>query len=287
MFTARIENSNGELLTLTGYEPAYQVIYILGLNPPSAQLNLSTMVGLDGAKFNSSKLNTRNIVLTVRINGNVEQNRLNLYKYFPTKEPVKFYYQNDTLDVYIEGYVENVECDYFVNGEMAQISIVCPQPYFKSIDEIIADSSNTFAKFHFPFSINIDEPVVISTIDDNESIVINNASESSTGALINVDVKETINSIEIKNTTTGDDMTLNYAFQSGDLIVINTNKGSKSIVLIRGGVSYNLFAAMRQGSEFIQLRQGENVIDYTCDGGSTHDEAVTITFRYSLCYRGV
>lgn len=287
MFTAKIENSNGEVLTLTGKEPIYQITNITGLNPPQAQINLSTIVGLDGAKFNSSKLNTRNLVLTVKINGNVEQNRLQLYKYFPTKEHCTFYYTNNSLDVYIEGYVENVECDYFTNSETAQISIICPQPYFKSIDEIIVDSSNVFAQFEFPFSIDIGDPVIISTIEDEDSIVVNNASESSTGAIITINILEAINSIELKNTVTGEDMVLDYSFAENDTIVINTNKGSKSITLIRGGVSSNLFSALQQGSDFIQLLQGVNRIDYICDDGDTDNSAVKITFTFALIYRGV
>lgn len=287
MFTAKIENSNGDVLTLTGKEPVYQVLKIMGLNPPQAQINMSTIVGLDGAKFNSSKLNTRNLVLTVKINGNVEQNRLQLYKYFPTKEHCTFYYTNNSLDAYIEGYVENVECDYFTNSETAQISIICPQPYFKSIDEIIVDSSNVFAQFEFPFSIDIGDPVIISTIEDEDSIVVNNASESSTGAIITINILEAINSIELKNTVTGEDMVLDYSFAENDTIVINTNKGSKSITLIRGGVSSNLFSALQQGSDFIQLQQGVNRIDYICDDGDTDNSAVKITFTFALIYRGV
>lgn len=287
MFTARIENANGNVLTLTGQEAVYQVIGILGLNPPQAQVNTSSIVGLDGALFNSSKLNTRNLVITVKINGDVEANRLQLYNYFRTKEPCKFYYSNDSLDVYIEGYVENVECDYFTNSETAQISIICPQPYFKSLAEILIDSGNVFAQFEFPFSINSGDPVIISTIEDSETLIVNNASEASTGAIIQVDILSAISSLEIKNTVTGEDLTLNYAFLTGDTILINTNKGSKSITLIRSGISSNLFSALEQGSVFIQLQSGANRIEYLCDDGSTDKSAVKITFRYSQIYRGV
>ena len=82
MYTAAIENASGSVYVLTGDEPVYQVLSIQGLNPPSAQLNVTNIVGLDGAKYNSARLNTREIVVTVKITGEVEKNRLNLYKYF-------------------------------------------------------------------------------------------------------------------------------------------------------------------------------------------------------------
>ena len=287
MYTAKIENSKGDLLTLTGQEAVFQVINIVGLNPPPAQINTTTIVGLDGAVFNSSKLQTRNLVLTIKINGDVETNRLLLYSYFKTKDKCKFYYTNNSLDVSIEGYVESVECDLFTNNELAQISILCPYPYFKSLSEILTDSSNVIPQFVFPFSINIDEPVVISTLEDVEGIAVFNSSESETGVIVEIDVKDSVSSIEIKNTSTGDDLKLVYSFLSGDKIIINTNKGQKSINLIRGGTISNLFSALQQGSVFFQLTVGTNNFEYLVSGSAANNDDVSILFRYYSIYRGV
>lgn len=287
MFEAKIENSSGNVLTLTGKEPVYQVINITGLNPPNAQINTTTIVGLDGAVFNSSKLLTRNLVLTVKINGNVEQNRLMLYNYFRTKEQCKFYYSNNTLDVSIEGYVESVECDLFTNNEIAQISILCPYPYFRSLSEVIKDFSNVLKMFVFPFSINIDEPIVISSIEDETGVVIYNSSESETGVVIYLDFHSWASSIEIKNTKTGDDFEINYSFLENDTVIINTNKGKKSITLLRNGVISNIFSALKAGSVFFQLLPGVNTFQYIVDGSTTNNEDVPITFKYYNIYRGV
>lgn len=286
MFTAKIENASGDMLTLTGNEPVYQVIKITGLNPPHAQINTTSIVGLDGARFNSAKLNTRNIVLTVKINGDVETNRLNLYHYFRTKEPCTFYYANDTLDVSINGYVENVECDLFTNNELAQISIICPYPYFKSISQVIADSSNVLGLFVFPFSINADEPIAFSSLQTNGDIEVYNASESETGALIDITVKNSVNTIQINDVVSGDTLTLSYSFIAGDKISINTNKGQKSISLIRNGLITNIFSALQQGSTFFQLMSGINLFEYTTNGVSASND-ILILFRFYNVYRGV
>ena len=200
MYTAKIENSSGEVLTLTGIEPVYQVIDIKGLNPPHAQINTSTIVGLDGAVFNSSKLNTRNLVLTIKINGDIEANRQQLYNYFRTKEKCTFYYSNNSLNVSIEGYVESLECGLFTKSEQAQISIICPYPYFKSIDEVIQDSSNVIPAFSFPFSINQNAPVIISSINESGGIIVNNYSESEAGTTIEINISNSFSSIELLNT---------------------------------------------------------------------------------------
>ena len=211
MYSAKIENSSGEELTLTGKEPVYQIVDISGLDPPPAQINLTAIAGLDGAVFNSSKLQTRNLVLTVRINGGnsgVETNRLLLYNYFRTKERCVFYYKNGSLDVMIEGYVESVECGLFTKNELAQISIICPYPYFRSLTETVTDFSKNRSLFVFPFSINFDEPVVISELNTSSLTYINNDSEAETGAVILVEVIRAFNAVDIKNLTTGDDFEL-------------------------------------------------------------------------------
>ena len=286
MYTAKIQNVNGDVYVLTGNEPVYQVIDIQGLNPPKAQINTTTIVGLDGATFNSSKLETRNLVLTIKINGDVEANRQNLYRYFRTKEWCKFFYSNASVDVYIEGYVESVECGLFTNDERAQISIICPYPYFKSVEQIIDDISNTLAAFVFPFSINEDEPIVFSTYESSRVTNVYNATASETGVEIEIDIKAAVTTIEIKNTITGDDLTLSYSFQANDRVLINTNKGQKSVKLVRSGMTSNLFSAVQRGSVFFQLSAGVNLFGYLVDNGANNED-VYIIFRHYNTYRGV
>jgi len=286
MYTARIENSSGQMLTLTQNESEFQVVSIKGLNPPPAQINTTSIAGLDGAKFNSSKLDTRNVVLTIKINGNVEENRLLLYQMFRTKESCVFYYSNNSLDVSIDGYIETVECDLFSNNEMMQISIVCPYPYFKNIDEIIADISNEVGSFTFPFSINIGDPIPFSVYTSNRITEVINNSESQTGIIIEIYILNSVNKIQIKNTNSGDSLILQYNFLTGDKITINTNKGSKSIRLLRDGANINIFSALQQGSVFLQLAVGVNPFGYLVDNGE-NDNDVSIKFNYSTIYRGV
>lgn len=286
MYTAKIRNSRGMLLTLTGQEAIYQVTNIDGLDPPKAQLNTSTIAGLDGAVFNSSKLGTRNIVITVKINGNVEVNRQNLYKYFVTKERCTFFYKNENRDVFADGYVEDVTCGLFTNKETAQISIICPFPYFKSVEESSVSLSNTISLFEFPFSINYGEPVVFSEYERSTTTNVFNASESATGAVIQVEVLTSVGTIEVKNTTTGDDFSVTYTFQRGDVVTINTNKGQKSVKLLRSGVATNLFAYVSEDSRFFQLEPGDNYIGYLVDNGA-NDQNVIVTVNHYETFRGV
>ena len=286
MYQVSIENSKGESIQLTGNEPNYQILNIEGLNPPQAQVNLTNIAGMDGAKFNSAKLQTRNLVITVKINGNAEANRIKLYNYFPTKEEVTFYYSNGTRDVFIKGYVNTCEVNPFTEGEQMQISILCPNPYFKAVDEVVADISSVTALFTFPFSINQGEPIPFSSYESSKITNIYNGADDKTGVVIQIDILNSVEDILIRNTQTGESLELSYEFEAGDRVTINTNSGEKSIKLLRDGVISNIFGALVSGSVFLQLVSGDNLLGYQVDGGES-DQYVYIIFSFYSVYRGV
>lgn len=286
MYTAKIENSNGQIMILTGNEPVYQVISILGLNPPPAQINTTTAAGIDGTRYNSSRLNSRNIVITIKINGDVETNRQTLYRFFRTKEWCRFYYANRHRDVYIDGYVEAVNCDLFVNDERAQISIICPQPYFKDFETVTDDVSNVVAAFKFPFSINIGNPIPISSFDNLGTATVINDSEVAVGVIIDVTFAGAVDELELLNTNTGEHLTLAYPFVESDRVTIDTTKGNKSVRLFRDGETINIFPAVQRGSVFLQLAVGDNQFAYLADGGE-RNTLVSVIFSHANMYRGV
>lgn len=285
MFVCKIENTKNNVLTLTQNESNFQVIKIIGLDPPDAQINTSKITGLPGTKFNSSTLNDREIVITIKLRGNIEKNRLLLYSFFRVGEWCKFYYKNGSRNVYIEGYCRKPKCDIFTNSEIMQVSILCPNPYFKGMDEIINDISKSLAAFEFPFAIDL-PGCEISTIDTSKITNVYNDSENETGVIIEIELLNNADKIQINNTITGEIFILNYDFVKNDKIIIDTNKGKKSVKLIRSGITSNLFMAVRKKSTFFQLNIGDNFFTYIVDEGK-NDDAIHIVFKHYSLYGGV
>ena len=290
MFTAKIQNAQGAILTLTNNESQYQLFDIAGIDQPSAQINFTNIATLDGAIFNSAKLDTRNIVLYIRINGNVEANRHILYQMFKTKESCIFYYKNDTVDVMIQGYVESVECPIFTDSEIMQISILCPNPYFKSVDDTVIEIIKRDALFSFPFSINEGEPIALSNYNVDQTATLINNSTNDLGMIIQIDVDkdmeedEIVISPQITNVDTSEFFKLITTLISGDRVVINTNKGSKSVRRIRNGISTNIFSSIGSGSAFLTIPIGESKFTYSAQDGSQY---MNVKFIYTEEYRGV
>lgn len=284
MFELKVENMIGDTLTLTQRESEYQVIGIDGLNPPNAIINSSAIVGMDGSKFQSSKLAERNLVLTIKINGDVERNRLNLYRYFKAKRKHKIFYKNGTRDVFIEGYVETISNNLFVADQTMQISIVCHDPYFKSVDEIYSDISTVLASFVFPFAI--ENPIPFSILEKNRIVNIVNDGESDTGLVITITATGSVSNPKIYNNNTGEFFGFDIDLIEGDLVTINTNRGEKSIALTRNGVEQNIIANVSRDSTWLALEMGDNQFTYTTETSSGED-LLQIVFKHRTIYEGV
>ena len=282
MYELKVKNDKGEVLSLSNSKK-YTVYKITGLNPPKATINSSVNATADGSAINSVRLENRNIVIYTTINGEVETNRINLYKYFPPKKTVTLYFSNGTRDVYIEGTVELIECDLFTNRQIAQISLICPKPYFKAVDYLVTTFSDISSLFEFPFAID-QYGIEISSITTNIRKSIINTGDIETGAVIELFAIGTVVNPVLYRVGDNKSMKLNITMQASDTIIINTNVGEKSITLIRNGVSSNALGYMTPDSDWFVLEAGDNVYTYDADSGNGN---LQITFTTSLLYGGV
>ena len=282
MYSLKVENDRGNTLELTN-NPKYKVFKIEGLNPPHATINSSVNTTTDGSSINSVRLENRNIVIYTTIEGDVEANRINLYKYFPAKKTVKLYFSNESRKIYIEGTVELIECDLFSNKQIAQISIICPKPYFKDVENLVTIFSDVSSMFEFPFSIS-KAGVEISTIGTNQRRSIINTGDIETGVIIKLFATGTVVNPVIYDVLKRTYLKLNFTMLASDTVVINTNVGEKSIELIRDGVTYNAMGYMAQDSTWFVIEAGDNVFTYDADSGNSN---LQLTFTTAILYSGV
>ena len=282
MFTLKVENDRGEVLNLTS-NPDYTVYNINGLTPPQATVSTSVNATMDGSSVNNVRVEKRNIVIYTTINGAVESKRINLYKYFPVKRNVKLYFSNGTRDTVIEGVVELIECNLFSNRQVAQISIICPKPYFKSVEQLVTNFSDINKLFAFPFSIP-ESGIEFSAITSNIRKSIINVGDVPTGVIMELVANGTVVNPVIYNVLKRTHMALNFTMLPSDKIIINTNVGEKSISLVRNGVSTNILGNMVHDSDWFTLESGDNVFTYDTESGNNN---LQITFTTSLLYSGV
>lgn len=282
MYSVKVQNSRGEVLDLTG-NPKYNILRIDGLTPPKADVSTTAISTMDGSRFNYSRLTQRNIVIQIQPVHPVEENRINLYKWFSAKQAVRFFYKNKTRDVYVDGYVESMEGSLFDNPQTMQVSIICPDAYFKDAKEIVKNGSYIIPLFEFAFAIE-EEGIEFSSYDEFSTIVLLNESDVEMGMIIKITANAPVSNPKIYRRNTLESFELNFEMQKSDVIEISTIKGNKYVRLIREGVETNIINRVIPVPTWFQLLPGDNQFTYESDSGTT---SMYIDFHYQYIFEGV
>lgn len=235
MLKIRCENESGTEIDFSD-ESKYVITNIDGLNPPASNIVINNIPNTDGGIFRSSKMQTRNLVITFAVKKPVERNRLDAYRVFRSKRYIKTYIQTKALNVFIEGYVESVECNNFTLGQNIQVSIICPDPYFKNVDTLKAYYNTDIDTLEFPIYTMQDNPIAFNdTLNANKDGEFNvfNAGDTETGMEIVIKPKSgyVVFNIMLKNKFTGEYIYISNGISSAldEYITINTRKGEKNI----------------------------------------------------------
>lgn len=283
MYTITAENQSGQLLTLTEYRSAYQVTYT-GFGPVAAEVVTSSLGMVDGEKHNSSRVGKRNIVLYVYINGNVEANRIRLYGWFSPKMAVKLHYKNGSRNVYTEGVVETFEVNQFDAKQVAQISVICPQPYLIGAEEIVKDVSGIESMFEFPFAIEA-EGIPFSDLSGSDYAILHNDGNVQTGFIATVYARADVVAPVIYNVITNEAMRIKGTLEKGHILTICTIDGNKRLTITSpSGKTENAFSRKAPGSVWLKLISGDNYISYAAESGA---DAMLVTLRHNNLFVGV
>jgi len=275
-----IENEYGVKIKATGNENRWQVTSLTGLNPPPAVISTSAIPNIDGSRFNTSRLDNRNIVLTMAINGDVEGNLETLNRVISPKRYIKVYYNTGEKDLYAEGRVETFEYDKFEGSKiMVQTSILCFDPYWHSQEKDEQTFKKHIGLFEFPFSMAA-EGIAVSELVETTENRISNLGTVVSGLEFTIEVTSPVVNPYVQNITTGEKMTFNLTLNRGDVLKVNTARKTKYIRLYSNGQTTNVLNKLANGSKWLTLAIGDNSIVYGSDTGS--ENMVLSTSRENL-----
>ena len=271
-----------------------------GLGPGKSDINITEISSGDGGTFNSSRLTTRNIVLSLGFlwKDTIEDIRQLSYKYFPIKRKVTLKIETDNRILETEGYVESNEPNIFSKQEETDISIICPNPYFYSVDE---DGLNTTLfsgvepMFEFPFCNNslTENLLVMGSIENRTEQNIIYEGDVEIGVVITIHAIGSASGVTIYNVSTREQMKLDSTklqqitgsdIKNGDDIIISTVQGDKRITLTRDGVTTNILNCLDKTSSWFELSKGDNIFAYTAEEGAQN---LQFKIENRIAYEGV
>lgn len=301
--TVTVTNYLGESLTLELKNPwdiGIAITKIEGLGPVKADINSTEISSGDGARFNSARIGTRNIVFTFRLleAPTVEDSRQKTYKYFPIKTNVTLLFETDNRLCQITGYVESNKPNIFSEEEDTQVSIICPNPYFISMENGGMNTAVFFGSeptFEFPFSNeSLTDPLIIfGNIKLRQEEIVLYDGDSQVGFTIKMHALGEVRQITIYNTKTRESMKIDTdilneitgsGIIAGDEITISTIKGDKHIILLRDGEEINILNTLGKDVDWFQLSKGDNRFAYLCEYGA---ENLEFSIDYQTLYEGV
>ncbi len=296
-----ITNESNESLTikLTESEPESGLIImsITGIGATKADINTTAMAITDGSVYNSSRGTERNIVMTLLFTyaDSIEETRHRAYQYFPTKKKVSIRFDTDERSSVISGYVESNEPEIFNKKESAQISIICPDPYFYSLSDNDTVFSGIEAMFEFAFeNDSLTEPLLeFGEVMRNRERNIYYDGDADIGVTITIHATGDVGDFTIYNVGTREYMRFSVeklraitgrGFGNGDDIIINTKRGEKSVQLLRAGVYRNVLNCLDRDSKWLQLKKGNNVVAFQATKG---EEFMELYISNKVLYMGV
>jgi hypothetical protein len=274
MFDLTIINALGESYDLTA-DKRFRVIDIDGLSPVPVNINTSEGSG-DGAIFNSAFMQPRSIVITVVFCGDIETTRAAFYRIFPEKKSCTIVFSNKIRAARITGYVETNTIDLFSQRQQAQVSLLCPNPWFESQTSEDFIPSYTLPLFSAPFSIEEGEPIPVSEVTDHPTSLILNSGDVECGFAAEVTFSGAVEGLRFANETAGTWFKLDYSFAAGDKLTLDTRSGRLAVTNLRNGSNVNMLRYMVSGSRWIKLPVGANRVGVTADSG-IDNAAVTIS----------
>lgn len=264
-----VSTPQGDLLSfqLDDDTSGFIVKNIDGLDPVKATLTSSNFAGVDGAQYQSSRRETRNILIKLGLEPDpltdtVRGLRNRLYGFFMPKAKVDLkFYDDEGITATISGVVEDAPTPLFTETPEMVVSIICFEPDF--LDTVPGHFDGT--------SVSSDSMSIISYPGTSE-----------TGTIVTLNVNRSMSDFTIYHQPPNDNLRqldFSASLLSGDVLTISSVKGDKGIILNRGGTESSLLYGMSPQSSWIELMPGVNHIRLYATGAG-----VPYTIDYTTRY---
>jgi hypothetical protein len=272
-------------VSVTLFDDKYLITTLDGIDLPTVDLQEQKAPYQDGTTYLDALLEPRTIVVTgaivnIQQLGSIFTNRaIILSALNPKNGPGVLTYTNDnstyttTCIIAQAQFPNKLATDPF---QVFQIQIYCNDPYWYAGTGSSASMVIVTGGLTFPITF----PITFGNYIGQSSTPAINAGDSVTPIIITVTGPST--NPRLTNQTTGEYIALNIVLNAGDILSINTKFGSKAIVYMPGsGGAQNAMSSLVQGSTFLNLAIGNNVLLFSDDIQGYSTCVVTWNNRYS------
>lgn len=307
-----VTNYLGENLVLDLTNPersGLAIVNITGLGPTAGNISITKWASSDGGVFNSARVDTRNIVFSLRfmdVPVSIETNRQMSYRFFMPKRKVKLTFETDNRKCYIEGYVERNEPQIFSQRSGQMISILCPDPYFIKVKDDPTEGLVTFSNVEPMFELwsyfpdtgadydrgstgisneSLSEPaILIGDILASSMRELSYTGDAETGIIVTIEASGRVVNPSIVHSSYDISASFNIVLEEGDILEYCSIRGRQYARLTHGDVESNVISKLQRPIAWIQLQPGANEFSYFADEGR---DFISITIKHDVLYGGI
>lgn len=275
---------NRKTMTMDGKasgDAVYKITSLEGLSASDIELNLVANGQDHGSRMAGRRVTERTITIEGRYRGKREQDAIR-------EEMIAFFNPLHTGTLTVQQGDITRKIDFVVSGfeikqkgtQMAyQVILTCAKPFFRDASEYAENMAGRTAMIHAPLAF-ASVGLVSSIKKFKQEMAITNYGHKETGIRIEIVARGAVVNPRLDNLTTGEYIKVNVTMATGDVLLINTNKGETDITLNGVGVNNK----KDRGSRYFKLFEGVNTLKYNADEGYIHMDVFP---RYTAEYLGI
>lgn len=284
-----LTNKNNQTLDLLNNLDKFVLISAEGLHGVETDFQETESPYFDGTNIESAKALSRGIELTFKLVGDVKESVNFFTSVVKSKQKIRLTEIEDDKEIFIEGIATIPPYSRMSAFCEIVLSIYCGQPYWQDLQRFVGAIASVLDLLNFPSEGQFFEPNgrPFGVIDTSLEKTFTNDGDTSVGMVITINARGEIVNPRIvcsSGSQVGWFIELDLTLQEGDELIINTNKGEKSI-LINAIDTYNgqpiLDYLKFNGKDWLQLETGENTFYLVASKGK---ELAYFTIEYRRKY---
>lgn len=290
---------NGQKL-FAGRNCEFAINEITGLESSELEVSTTDNALVDGATVDGKRILKRpiHIVMTLVDDKNNSANRQRIIKFFNPKYSGKLTVNNMGIERNIEYELEGWSFKKQVNLNARMqvvVDLMCPNPYFKNMDNFGKNMANISAQFSFPWRVVPQK--MYETPDPNkgltlggfvmgyrtlkQNVELSNDGDVPTGVQIQfIATRGPVTNPKIELVGTGKYIRVVVDMAQGDVLLVDTDERNQIIEL--NGV--NCYQKIDRQSQNFLLQKGDNYLEYDADENYTN---LDVNLFYTPMYLGV
>lgn len=261
---------------------SWGITKISGTGTISNDISKERFGDTDGEDVSGEYVPSRTIDITANVKSRSDNNseRQRAISFFNPKHSFKLYVTRDGVTRWINVKIEKFQCadENFSKLQTAKWALLCPDPYFYSVDNYGKNIGAIAGGFHFPYINQIGSAFIVGSYAFAKQVEIENIGDVDTYAVVRIESTGTVANPKIMNN--GKYIRVIDVMEKGDCIEIDLLNNT----IHKNGV--NCIGKVDRSSSFtgMAVHPGDNTFSFSADSGETY---MNVTLYYNLKYLGI